>query len=967
MSHEPAARKQSPIAIVAASALFPGRSGIGGFWQDILEGRDLIRPIPPHYWRIDDYYDPDPKAADRTYGKTGAFLEPFKFNPIEFGLPPAQLPATDTAQIMAMVLARSVLDQALAAVGEEGLRRDRISVILGVASATELVIHLGARLQRPIWEKAMREAGLSHDQIQNISARISAHYVPWQEGSFPGLLGNVVAGRVANRFNLGGSNYVTDAACASSLAAVLAGVNELNLGQADSVLCGGIDAINDIFMYMCFSKTPALSPTGHARPFSATADGTILGEGGGMMMLRRLEDAERDGNSILALLTGVGHGSDGKGTAIYAPKAEGQAAALRRAYQYSGFGPGDVELVEAHGTATNAGDAAELNALQMVYGQPIEGGGAWCALGSVKSQIGHTKAAAGMAGMLKAALALHHKVLPPTIKVDAPNKALKDNSAFYLSTERRPWISRTDRPRRAAVSSFGFGGSNFHATLEEYRGPARVPERLRTQSHELFLFSGPDAPAVATALANAVEILSRPYDSFKLAADQEWMLRERARASQQSFDPAHAVRVALVAGVTKGIGETARKVLQALRTPGVRRLQGPSFAIEAGEVSPGRVAFLFPGQGSQSVGMTSNLAMELEPARAVWDRAASYAYFRNMPLHHYVFPPPTRDQALRAAQEAVLADQRVVQPALAVASLAYLRVLESVGIRADCVAGHSFGQLSALCAAGVLSEEDYLRAAADRGRTMFEAGLNSEGGMTAVAAPIATVQALIGQTGAGLSLANDNGPQQVVVSGPLVALEQLEFLAAAQGMTAKRLAVSTALHSPMMASACDPFSQALSTLQFRIAEIPVYASDSALPFPAERESIRLQLGASLAQTVRFREMVESMAQDGVTTFVEVGPRATLTALAKSCLGEENYRFIALDGRDNEGLEALLLGLGRLAVAGCKPDLEVFWRTAPLGAAPVVAGPMTVAVGGTNIGKPYPSAEFSSEQAPVQLE
>jgi acyl transferase domain-containing protein len=184
---------------------------------------------------------------------------------------------------------------------------------------------------------------------------------------------------------------------------------------------------------------------------------------------------------------------------------------------------------------------------------------------------------------------------------------------------------------------------------------------------------------------------------------------------------------------------------------------------------------------------------------------------------------------------------------------------------------------------------------------------------------------------------------------------------------AKRLAVSTALHSPAMASACAPFSQSLSALQFRVAEIPVYANDSALPFPAEPDSIRLQLGAALVRTVRFREMVGAMAQDGVATFVEVGPRATLTALAKSCLGEDNYRFIALDGRANEGLEALLLGLGRLALAGCRPDLEVFWRMAPLGAAPVVAGPMTVAVSGTNIGKPYPGAEFSSEQTPVQLE
>ena len=269
------------------------------------------------------------------------------------------------------------------------------------------------------------------------------------------------------------------------------------------MITGGVDTLNDILMYMCFTKTPALSPTGDCRPFSAAADGTMLGEGIGMFALKRLADAERDGDRIYAVIRGVGASSDGRGTAIYAPVPAGQARALRRAYEAAGYGPETVELVEAHGTGTGAGDAAEFAALGEVFGAAGRPDRQWCALGSVKSQIGHTKAAAGAAGLLKAVLALHHKVLPPTIKVDRPNPALDlEDSPFYLNTATRPWVRRRPRthPRRASVSSFGFGGTNFHVALEEYApasGRSATPaRRLPAAPTELILLSGPTSGAL---------------------------------------------------------------------------------------------------------------------------------------------------------------------------------------------------------------------------------------------------------------------------------------------------------------------------------------------------------------------------------------------------------------------------------------------------------------------------------------
>lgn len=360
--------KSSPIAVVGVSSIFPGSPQVSGFWRDILQGKDQIREIPESYWLIDDYYDKNPQAQDKTYGRRGAFIESVAFDCIEHGILPSQLQDIDTVQLLALVAAQHVLRDA--AKGDyKHLDKSRMSVILGVAGGTEQLVQMGARLQKPVWLKSLREAGIAENLAQEICQRIADHYVPWSEASFPGLLGNVVAGRIANRLDLGGTNCVVDAACASSCSALAMAVNELHLGHSDFVITGGADALNDILMYMCFSKTPALSATGDCRPFSDAADGTILGEGVGMLALRRLEDAERDGDTIYAVIKGVGSSSDGAGTAVYAPVSEGQAKAINRAYTQADFSANTIELIEAHGTGTKAGDKAEFNGLNIEIGR----------------------------------------------------------------------------------------------------------------------------------------------------------------------------------------------------------------------------------------------------------------------------------------------------------------------------------------------------------------------------------------------------------------------------------------------------------------------------------------------------------------------------------------------------------------------------------------------------------------------
>jgi acyl transferase domain-containing protein/NADP-dependent 3-hydroxy acid dehydrogenase YdfG len=932
-----------PIAVVGVSALFPGSADARGFWRDILAGKDLLTDVPDTHWLIEDYYHPDPDAPDKMYCRRGGFLQDTPFSPLQFGVPPNILPATDTAQLLALIVARRVLEDATG--GDLArLERQRVSVMLGVASTTELTAHMAGRLQRPLWLKAIRASGLPDATVAEIDRRLSAMYVPWQESTFPGLLANVVSGRIANQMDLGGTNCVIDAACASSLAALSAGLNELYLRQADLVIAGGVDTLNDILMFMCFAKTTALSPTEDCRPFSAQADGTMLGEGLGMFALKRLDDAERDGNRIYAVIRGLGSSSDGYAKSIYAPRPEGQALALRRAYERAGYAPQTVELVEAHGTATKAGDRAEFDALRTVFDESAAPGRRpWCALGSVKSQIGHTKAAAGAASLFKAIMALHHKVLPPTIKVDAPNPDLRiDDSPFYLNTSARPWIHGGPEPRRAAVSSFGFGGTNFHVTLEEYT-PAQPHRRIQGRPAELVLFSSSDPE---TLIARCRTLAAQAID-----------LRSLARETQLAFDSSAPARLAVVAADAEALARKVEQAIEAIARQPERTWSSPDgVAYSYGEAA-GAVALLFPGQGSQYLDMGRDVALHFDDARAVWDRAAAMP-LSDAGVHEVVFPPPVFDDDARRSQRDRLTRTEWAQSAIAVMSASLLSIVRSIGVSPACVAGHSFGEITALHAAGVLDEADLMRVARERGALMAAAPA-VPGAMTAVSTPGGTLRDLIARWDLDVVVANCNSPSQTVLSGATTAIEAAEHALADAGMVARRLAVSTAFHSPLVSDASDALRAFLDDIVVRRPSVPVLGNADARPYPDAPDRIRDRIAEQLASPVLFEQQIHAMYEQGVRTFLEVGPGSVLSGLVDECLRDREHVAIPLDRRGKDGVTVLFEAIGRLAVRGVPIAFEALWEDDALEASEPEApsgpaGNFVIPIRGANYGKPYPA-------------
>ena len=898
------------VAIIGMACYYPKANGLAEYWQNILDRVQAVTEVPETHWDWRLYYDPNPRARDKIISKWGGFLQDIPFDPLTFGITPNSLLSIEPLQLFLLEASRRAL--ADAGYSDRPFPRERTASILGIGGGgSPLAVQYGFRTCLPLLETVPGLALDSHDLMEKCRPLMPE----WTEDSFPGILMNVAVGRIANRFNLGGPNYAIDAACGSSLAAVYACVRELQMGTSDVAIALGADTVQTPYAYMAFSKTHALSPKGRCRPFDAAADGIVLSEGVGAVILKRLADAERDGDRIYAVIKGMGASSDGRDKGLTAPRLEGQLRALRRAYAQAGVSPGQVELIEAHGTGTVVGDQTEAQALIQLM-REAGAGPQSCAVGSVKSMIGHTKCAAGIAGLIKTTLALHHRVLPPTL-VETPNpKGDFEGGVLYLNTEPRPWVHGADHPRYAGVSAFGFGGTNFHAVLSEYTGDFldHEPTTSPRWPAELLVWSGPDREAVRSAVERCLE---------SLEAGAQPALTDLAAATWKAHasSPDRPI-LTVVAASLDDLREKLRDASRRLRQPADRwhDPRGLDFAERPGDQG-GPVAFLFPGQGSQYPNMLAQVALTFPEVRRVLDRAETTLADRlERPLGRFLYPGSTFHPEMERANQEAITRADVAQPTIGAVSLGLSRLLESLGVEPQFLAGHSYGEYVALCAAGAMDEDDLLRLSHRRGAILREKTAQMPGGMVALDTDADTAETILADLD-GITIANSNAPHQTVIAGSEDRLEAALERCQERGVRGQRLPVACAFHSPLVAPAREPLAQALTEARLRPPRRPVYSNVTAARYTEDPGAILGTLVDHLTSRVRFREQVEAMYEAGARIFVEVGPKGILTGLVGQILRDRPHLAMPSDLPGRPGLVQLLHLLGRLATHGVpvRPD------------------------------------------------
>ncbi|MBU2970962.1 SDR family NAD(P)-dependent oxidoreductase [Pseudoalteromonas sp. C2R02] len=877
--------QECPIAIVGMASVFADATNLDQYWDNIFESVDSIKDVPADRWAIDDYYSEDKFAADKTYCKRGGFLPEIDFDPMEFGLPPNILELTDIAQLLSLVVARDVLNDA--GIGEgSGYDRDKVGITLGVGGGQKQISPLTSRLQGPVLEKVLKASGVDADDRAMIIEKFKKAYIGWEENSFPGMLGNVISGRIANRFDFGGTNCVVDAACAGSLAAVKLAISDLLEHRSEVMISGGVCCDNSPFMYMSFSKTPAFTTNDDIRPFDDDSKGMMIGEGIGMMAFKRLEDAERDGDKVYAVLKGIGTSSDGRFKSIYAPRPDGQAKALKRAYDDAGWDPKTCGLIEAHGTGTKAGDAAEFAGLTKHFGADNDKT-QHIALGSVKSQVGHTKAAAGSAGMIKAILALHHKVLPGTLHIDQPNTNLDiENSPLYLNSQTRPWMPREDGlPRRAGVSSFGFGGTNYHMVLEEYQPKAQGEYRITAVPQSILVTAENEAGIVAK-LNDHLTQLSVDADAQVFAFNA---LVTQSIATKPAAELARCGFVAKNASQAIDMINAALKQFKA-KTGNVEwSVPTGIYYRQSGIDAKGKVVALFSGQGSQYVNMGNELACNFPSVmQSAADMDAQFASAGLSHLSNVTFPIPVFNDADRKAQDEALRLTQHAQPAIGCFSVGLYNTFKQAGFAADFTAGHSFGELTALWAAGVLNDNDYMMLARSRGQAMaapedenFDAGtmIAVVGDPVKVADDIKDIK--------DISIANYNSNNQVVVAGVTSQIEIAMGELKAKGYKVVPLPVSAAFHTPLVGHAQKPFAKAIDSAKFTKPSIPVFANGTGKAHPNKAAEIKKSLKNHILESVHFNEEIDNLYDAGGRIFIEFGPKNVLTKLVENILTEKS--------------------------------------------------------------------------------
>jgi enediyne polyketide synthase len=913
------------IAIIGLACEFPGAHTPEELWQNVLAGRRFFRKAPPERMPP-EYFDPNPEAPGKSYCDQMAVITGWSFDPVEFGIPPVTFRASDMAHWLALDTARRVLRHA--GLKLDQIDRARVGVVLGNSLTGEFSRSHNLRFRWPYVERSLRRAlvreGVPEPRLAQLLAAVRESYqAPLPEiteDTLAGNMANTIAGRICNYFDFGAGGFTVDGACSSSLLSVATACRALADGEMDFALAGGVDVSLDPFEIVGFAKTRALA-TDDIRPYDQRADGMMTGEGCGLVLLAREREARAAGYPIRALIRGWGISSDGAG-GLTAPGVEGQIRALRQTYQRAGYSLATVELIEGHGTGTSLGDKTELTALRRVLAEAP--GDVVCRIGSIKANIGHCKAAAGIAGLIKTVMALERKILPPTLNCEAPNAAFGlPLGSFRPLVEGCAWPRRA-APRRAAVSAMGFGGANAHIALEE-SNPQNEPS-----DEELSLLGSSQHSELIVLAGDNREELRREMDRL-LPVTRRLCRAELTdlSASLLKGSLSGKLRVAVVAESPWGLAHALESCLQRL-ADGVElaALDDPTNAIFAGvSLDTPKAVALFPGQGSQRLNMGGCWTRRFPFVRQFYDEVAQLqngtAVCGLLPAR--IFKDRfAADKATLSAWNAELQETRVAQPAIVLSSLATLKVLQFFGLHPHIAIGHSLGELSALAAAGAWDALGAVLAAAMRGEAMSALAAAGTGGMAALSATAEETLEMIRSLDSSLVLSNYNAPRQTVVSGPASALRQLLDRCQQRRIPCRRLAVSHAFHSGMVAPAAGAFADALRKLgaanlnqQGSATTVISTVTGQALPPNGDLSGY---LAEQIRQPVRFMHAVRVAAAAKPALWLEVGPGGALTGFVQAILGPL-APCLPTDLPGEDGFDLLNRVLARAWVLGFSVKLD----------------------------------------------
>ncbi|MBN2039385.1 MAG: acyltransferase domain-containing protein, partial [Spirochaetes bacterium] len=953
------------IAIIGVACYYPKSHGIDEFWNNIINRVYCINEIPKERWDPAVYYDPDKSAPDKTYSKIGGFVDDvdFKEITIKYKIPPKVINAMDRSQKFALLATGDALSDA--GYMDKDFDRSRTAVIIGNSMGGDLIDYTNLRIFMQDVAKGLKNGSvfstinpqLQSQIIDELMHKITDPITPVSEDTMPGELANVIAGRISNALNLTGPSFTVDAACASSLASLNEASKGLKCGDFDLAVAGGTDFLMGPGPYIKFSKIGALSGDG-SMPFDSKANGFVMGEGTGIFILKRVSDARRDGDKIYAVITGVGSSADGKGKGITAPNPKGQTVAIERAFENAGYGPETIQYVEAHGTSTIVGDLAEMEGLLGAWGNKNIKSNS-IGIGSIKSNIGHLKAASGSASIIKLALALHKKVMPPSINYETPNPKIDfGNIPFRVVTQAEEWPEGIDdNPRRGNASAFGFGGTNFHVTLEEDTGTNGMPVKKTyftgtelNKGETQFMSQANNTGTGSVLIDYSHKRYELTEDNYKkldgeavVIGGSSWQdINDRLNSLQQTVTPAS---VGSLRDLVKrfniesnsmdyrlGISsysvedflskfDAAREGFDNIKKRMVLKNKGLFYGEDLLEKkkSLAKVCVMFPGQGSQYANMLKDLYNKYNVVRDTFHEADEIMYdIIGRSLTEIIFLADDASKEEIANTENQLRQTEITQPGVLTANYAMFRLLKSFGIIPDVVVGHSLGEYGALIGAGVMTFKDALHAVSARGREISKVKWDDVGKMASVPATVEKAEQIIKGIPGYCIIANKNCHSQTVVAGDSPSIAEVLRRCEAEGIPAQEIRVSHAFHSKIVAPACDSYRKTIEKFDLKSPQIDISANLTGDYYP-RGENVKDQivdiLVQHIASPVEFIKQIEKMYADGVNVFVEAGPKRTLTSFVLNILDKRPHLAMATNHPKKGGIGTLNDALAAMSTQG----------------------------------------------------